>query len=63
LLFRAAQAAAFIEGRSFVLPDDVQRVAPWVLHHRVVPARAADQSSLAQVAIIREILATLSVPV
>jgi len=62
MLFRAAQAAAYVEGRAFVLPDDVQRVAPWVLHHRVVPARSVDQSSAAQTAIIRDLLAKISVP-
>ena len=35
-LYRAAQAAAVLEGRAFVLPDDVQAVAPAVLEHRLV---------------------------
>ncbi len=35
-LYRAAQALAFLDGRSFVLPDDVKGVAPAVLNHRVV---------------------------
>ncbi|MBN2310494.1 MAG: MoxR family ATPase [Candidatus Hydrogenedentes bacterium] len=36
MLFRAAQAAAFLAGRDYVLPDDVQRLVPYVLPHRVV---------------------------
>ena len=35
-LYRAAQALALIEGRSFVVPDDVKRLAPLVLAHRVI---------------------------
>ena len=35
-LYRAAQALALIEGRWFVVPDDVKRLAPLVLSHRVI---------------------------
>jgi MoxR-like ATPase len=35
-LMRAAQAAAFLEGRDFVTPADIQQVAPAVLPHRLV---------------------------
>jgi MoxR-like ATPase len=35
-LYRAAQAHAFLDGRGFVLPDDVKTIAPAVLSHRVV---------------------------
>jgi MoxR-like ATPase len=35
-LYRAAQATAFLEGRRFVLPDDVQAIARPVLAHRLV---------------------------
>ncbi len=36
-LYRAAQAAALISGRTFVVPDDVKRLAVPVLAHRVIP--------------------------
>ena len=35
-LYRAAQAAALLDGRAFVLPDDVKGIAPAVLAHRLV---------------------------
>ena len=35
-LYRASQAWAFLDGRAFVLPDDVQAVAQAVLAHRLV---------------------------
>jgi len=36
-LYRAAQAAAMVAGRCFVVPDDVKRLAVPVLAHRVIP--------------------------
>jgi len=36
-LYRAAQAWALTEGRDFVVPDDVKRLAVAVLAHRVIP--------------------------
>ncbi len=35
-LYHAAQARAAIQGRAFVIPDDVKRLAPFVLTHRIV---------------------------
>ena len=35
-LYRASQAAALVEGRDFVVPDDVKRLAVLVLSHRVI---------------------------
>ncbi|HET9682586.1 MAG TPA: MoxR family ATPase [Gemmatimonadaceae bacterium] len=37
-LFRAARAAAVLEGRDFVTPDDVKGIAPAVLRHRITLA-------------------------
>ncbi len=34
-LLKASRAAAFLEGRDFVIPDDVKAIAPAVLRHRV----------------------------
>ena len=35
-LFRATQALAIVEGRSFVIPDDIKSVALGVMRHRIV---------------------------
>jgi MoxR-like ATPase len=35
-LYRGAQALAAVRGRTFVLPDDVKEIAPYVLTHRVM---------------------------
>ena len=34
-VYRAAQAAAGLEGREYVLPEDIQRLAPKILAHRL----------------------------
>lgn len=34
-LLRASQGHAFIKGRNYVIPDDVKKVAPYVLIHRL----------------------------
>lgn len=38
-LYRATQALAFLEERDYAIPDDVKRLAPHVLSHRIIPAR------------------------
>ncbi len=38
-LYRATQACAMLEGRAYVLPDDVKRIAGKVLGHRVMVAQ------------------------
>lgn len=40
-LVRAAKARAYVHDRDFVLPDDVDALAPIVLPHRLVPTRGA----------------------
>ncbi|KPN21151.1 AAA family ATPase [Xanthomonas sp. Mitacek01] len=40
-LERCARALAWLSGRDFVTPDDVRRVAPDVLRHRVLPSYEA----------------------
>jgi len=39
-LYRAAQALALVEGRDYVVPDDVKRLARPVLAHRLLPRAA-----------------------
>lgn len=55
-LYRAVQALAFLEGRDYVLPDDVKFLAPSVLAHRVI-ASGGHQSG----PIIAQLLDTVAV--
>jgi MoxR-like ATPase len=57
-LFRAVQALALCEGRAYAIPDDVQRLAPPVLAHRVVLKRGTAELNQARKAIERVVAAT-----
>jgi MoxR-like ATPase len=64
-LVTAAKARAAIQGRDFVLPDDIQALAEPVLAHRVVlatPARGPEAIERAS-AVIQQCLASVPVPV
>jgi MoxR-like ATPase len=61
-LFRVGQALAALDGRDFVLPDDVKRAAVPVLAHRVIVGPAARLRELTAERIVQEILDSLPVP-
>ncbi len=61
-LLRAAKAAAAVEGRDFVTPDDVKSLVPAVLRHRLVLKAEAEIEGLDPDAVVRRILARLDVP-
>jgi MoxR-like ATPase len=61
-LFRAGQAMAALDGRDYVLPDDIKKLALYVLSHRVVVSPSARLTDVSAVKIVREILDTLPVP-
>ena len=48
-LLSAARARAALQGREYVLPDDVQALAPAVLTHRIQPVAAAPEGAQLQV--------------
>jgi MoxR-like ATPase len=60
LLMRAAQANAFIDGRTFVKPEDIKQLAPRVLGHRIVSKVKANRISHAE--LIEKLLDTVAVP-
>jgi MoxR-like ATPase len=64
-LFRASQALALLEGRAYVIPDDIKRlVLPVFAHRVVVNARAVLTHRSTEVAerILSEILTLVEVP-
>ena len=62
MFFRASQAAAFSDGRDYVLPDDVQRLARYVLPHRLILTSKAKYDSTTKPQIIADILDRVRVP-
>ena len=61
-LFRGGQALAAMQGRAFVLPDDIQAMAVPVLAHRVIVGPAARLRDLSAERIVQEIVSTAPVP-
>ena len=62
MMFRAAQAAALLNGRTYVLPDDVKQVAAHVLAHRLILTPKAKYSGISKRTIIDEIVSSVKVP-
>jgi len=61
-LMRAAKAAAALDGRDFVTPDDVKALVPPTLRHRVVLKAEAEIEGLDADAVLRRALSRLDVP-
>jgi MoxR-like ATPase len=61
-LFRTGQAAAALEGRDYVLPDDIKRMAVPVLAHRIIVGPAARLRELSAEQIVQEIVDNTPVP-
>jgi MoxR-like ATPase len=52
----AARAWAFLQGRGYVVPEDVKLLAPDVLRHRLVPSFAAEADGIDGDEIVRRVL-------
>jgi MoxR-like ATPase len=61
-LFRAARAAAVLEGRDFVIPDDVKGVTPAVLRHRINLAPELEVEGRSADDVLGALLARVRVP-
>ena len=65
-LFRAARAFALVQGRRFLVPDDVQRLVTPCLAHRLLPVGAAAATTEAHeqgAQILNDLLSEIAVPV
>jgi MoxR-like ATPase len=61
-LYRVSQAWAALQGRDYVLPDDVKQLAGAVLGHRMIVNPAARIRNVSARAIVDEIIAAVAVP-
>ena len=62
-LYRATQAYAAIQGRSYAIPDDVKHVARVVLAHRMIATSQSRLHGQVMEQIIADILQSVAVPV
>ncbi|MFZ0636779.1 MAG: MoxR family ATPase [Candidatus Acidiferrales bacterium] len=61
-LFAVARALAGMEGRDFLIPDDIKAAAPAVLRHRILLKPEADLEGLTPDQVISDLLAAVEVP-
>jgi MoxR-like ATPase len=61
-LMVAARAVAALDGRDYIIPDDVKAVAPAVLRHRLVLKPEADLEGLSADLIVADVLRAIEVP-
>jgi MoxR-like ATPase len=57
-----ARAWAGIQGRDFIIPDDIKDLAEPTLAHRVIVNPAARMRNIDARAVVRDIISTLPVP-
>jgi MoxR-like ATPase len=62
-LYRACQARALLEGRDYVIPDDVKLLIEPVLAHRIIPSSAARLRGSSARSVLAEICRQAEVPV
>lgn len=61
-LMRAAQGIALLQGREYVTPDDIKRVAEPVLAHRLLVRHGLRPDDRQSDAIVRQVLSEVEVP-
>ena len=61
-LRKASRVLAFLQGRSYVIPEDVKNLAPDILRHRIILDFRAQGSGLTPEAILHMILEKVEIP-
>ncbi|RMF34940.1 MAG: MoxR family ATPase, partial [Chloroflexi bacterium] len=61
-LFKTAQALAALQGRDYVLPDDVKRMAPLTLTHRLLLKPESSLRGRTAGQVLREVLESVPLP-
>ena len=61
-LYRSAQALAAIRGQGFITPDDVKRLVPAVLGHRLILRPESRLRKVTTATVIEELLDSVPVP-
>lgn len=62
-LMKTAQALAFIKGRDYVLPDDIQYLAPFVFSHRIILKSESRYEGISTEDVVNEVLSLVPVPI
>jgi MoxR-like ATPase len=60
-LFRACQACAALDGREYIIPEDIKKMAPYVLNHRIIIKGMSRAEAVYE--FIKSLIDTVKVPV
>lgn len=61
-LLKAARAHAFLRGRGYITPEDVKRIAPDVLRHRIIVTFEAEAEDITPEQVVNQILSKVTIP-
>ena len=61
-LYRSAKARALLDGRAYVIPDDIKSVAHDVLRHRIILSYEAESEELTPDDVVDHLLSSIAVP-
>jgi len=61
-LVQAAKAHAFLQGRGYVIPEDIKQIAVDVLQHRVIVTYEAEAEDITSTDVVQQILDHVEVP-
>ncbi len=61
-LVKAARAWAFLQGRAFVIPEDIRAIGRDVLRHRIIPSFEAEAQEMTSDDLVTELLHGIEVP-
>lgn len=61
-ILMAAQAYALIQERTFVVPDDIKAVAPYVMHHRLILTAEAEMQGYTPLQVAQRLIDKVEVP-
>jgi MoxR-like ATPase len=62
MLMRASQSCAFISGRAYVIPEDVMKMVPHVLSHRIILTQEAKIRKIAETEVLADVVKGIPVP-
>ena len=61
-IMNASKALAAMSGRDFVTPDDIKKIAPSVLRHRIILTPEREMEGITADKVVQQILETIEIP-
>jgi MoxR-like ATPase len=62
MLMRASQSCAFVSGRAYVTPEDVLKMVPNVLSHRLMLTQESKIRKITEEDVLREVANSITPP-